>query len=138
MSRTQLNIYSVLGGKNWAQRLKLGVHHPLNLRMLVTQLCLTLQTHGAYQAPPFMEFSLQGYQRGQPLPSSRDPFNPGIKPGSPTLQVDSLLSEPPGKPSHHLIVATKVMEYDVVIYKIIQIERRKGSKVMDYSINSFR
>ena len=29
---------------------------------------------------------------------SRDLPNPGIKPGSPTLQADSLLSEPPGKP----------------------------------------
>ena len=32
------------------------------------------------------------------LPSSRDLPNPGIKPRSPKLQVDSLLSEPPGKP----------------------------------------
>ena len=31
------------------------------------------------------------------MPSSRDSF-PGIEPGSPTLQVDSLLSHPPGKP----------------------------------------
>ena len=28
--------------------------------------------------------------------------NPGIKPGSPTLQADSLPFEPPGKPSGHL------------------------------------
>ena len=32
------------------------------------------------------------------MPPSRDLPNPGIKPRSPTLQVDSLLSEPPGKP----------------------------------------
>ena len=31
------------------------------------------------------------------MPSSRDPPDPGIKPRSPTLQVDSLPSEPPGK-----------------------------------------
>ena len=29
---------------------------------------------------------------------SRDLPNPGIEPRSPTLQADSLLSEPPGKP----------------------------------------
>jgi len=29
---------------------------------------------------------------------SRDIPDPGIKPGSPALQVDSLPSEPPGKP----------------------------------------
>ena len=32
------------------------------------------------------------------MPPSRDLPNPGIKPRSPTLQVDCLLSEPPGKP----------------------------------------
>ena len=32
------------------------------------------------------------------MPSSRDLPNPGIKPRSPALQADSLLSEPPGKP----------------------------------------
>ena len=32
------------------------------------------------------------------IPFFRDLPNPGIKPGSPTSQADSLLSEPPGKP----------------------------------------
>ena len=32
------------------------------------------------------------------MPSSRDLSNPGIEPGSPTLQAGSLRSEPPGKP----------------------------------------
>ena len=45
-----------------------------------------------------MEFSRQEYWSGLPLPSPGDPPDPGIKPRSPTLQVDSLLSEPPGKP----------------------------------------
>ena len=31
------------------------------------------------------------------MPSSKDPTNPGIKPRSPALQADCLLSEPPGK-----------------------------------------
>ena len=33
-----------------------------------------------------------------PVPSPRDLPNPGIEPGFPTLQADSLPSEPPGKP----------------------------------------
>ena len=33
-----------------------------------------------------------------PFPSPGDLPNPGIKPGSPALHADSLLSEPPGKP----------------------------------------
>ena len=32
------------------------------------------------------------------IPFSRDLPNPGMEPGSPALQADSLPSEPPGKP----------------------------------------
>ena len=45
-----------------------------------------------------MEFSRQEYWSGQPFPSPGDVPDPGIEPRSPTLQVDSLPSEPPGKP----------------------------------------
>ena len=44
------------------------------------------------------EFSTQEYWSGVPFPSPGDLPNPGIEPGSPALQADSLLSEPPGKP----------------------------------------
>ena len=40
----------------------------------------------------------QEYWIGQPIPSPADLPDPGIKPGSPALQVDSLLAELPGKP----------------------------------------
>ena len=36
---------------------------------------------------------------GQPFPSPGNLPNPGIEPGSPSLQADSLLFEPPGKPT---------------------------------------
>ena len=49
-------------------------------------------------APPSMEFSRQEYWSGLPFPSPGDLPNPGIEPGSSSLQADSLLSEPPGKP----------------------------------------
>ena len=52
----------------------------------------------AYQAPPSMEFSRQQYWSGLPFPSPGELCNPGIEPGSPTLQADPLPSEPPGKP----------------------------------------
>ena len=45
-----------------------------------------------------MGFSRQEYRSGLQFPSSRDLHNPGIEPRSPTLQADSSLSEPPGKP----------------------------------------
>ena len=51
----------------------------------------------AYQAPPSMGFSRQECSSGLPLPSPGDLPNPGIEPGSPTLQADALPSEPPGR-----------------------------------------
>ena len=41
-----------------------------------------------------MGFSRQEYWRELPFPSPEDLPNPGIEPGSPALQADSLLSEP--------------------------------------------
>ena len=45
------------------------------------------------------EFSRQEYWSGLPFPSPGDLPNPGIQPGSPPLQADSLLYEPLGKPA---------------------------------------
>ena len=57
----------------------------------------------AHQAPLSVGFSRQEYWSRLPCPSPGDLPNPGIEPRSPTLQVDSLSSEPPGKPTcmHH-------------------------------------
>ena len=52
----------------------------------------------AHQAPLSMGFSRQEYWHGWPFTSPEDLPNPGIKSGSPVLQVDSLLTEPPEKP----------------------------------------
>ena len=45
-----------------------------------------------------MEFSRQEYWSELPFPSPEDLPYPGIEPGSPTLQADTLPSEPPEKP----------------------------------------
>ena len=45
----------------------------------------------ARQAPLFVEFSRQEYWSGLPFPSPGDLPNPGIEPGSPALEADSLL-----------------------------------------------
>ena len=52
----------------------------------------------AHQAPPSMEFSRQEYWSGLPFPSPGDLPDPGIEPRSPSLQADTLPSEPPGNP----------------------------------------
>ena len=59
----------------------------------------------AYQAPLSMGFPRQEYWNGSPFPSPGDLPNPGIEPGSPTLQADALPSEPPGKP----VRSTKIL-----------------------------
>ena len=56
----------------------------------------------AHQAPLSMGFSRQEYWSGLPLPSPGDLPYPGIEPGSPALQADSLPSEPPGEPRNSL------------------------------------
>ena len=44
-----------------------------------------------------MGFPRQEYWSGMPFPSPGNIPDPGTEPGSPELQEDSLLSEPPGK-----------------------------------------
>ena len=53
----------------------------------------------AHQAPLCTEFSRQEYWSEVPFPAPGDLPNPGIEPGPPALQADSLLSELPGKQS---------------------------------------
>ena len=50
-----------------------------------------------HKAPLFMEFPRQEYYSRLPFPSPEDLPYPGIEPGSPALQADSLPSEPAGK-----------------------------------------
>ena len=51
----------------------------------------------AHKAPLFMGFSRQQYKSGLPFPSPGDRLDPGIEPGYPAFQADSLPSQPPGK-----------------------------------------
>ena len=51
----------------------------------------------AHQALPSPGFPRQEYWSELPFPSLGDLPDPGIKPRSPTLQVDFLPSAPPGK-----------------------------------------
>ena len=59
----------------------------------------------ASQDPLSMGCSRQEYWSGMPFPSAGDLPNPGIKPRSPALQVDSLPLMPAGTPG------LKVMGY---------------------------
>ena len=61
----------------------------------------------ASQAPLSLQFSSQEYWNGLSFLFPGDLPEPGIKPGSPALQADSLLSVPPGK-SGFLLLYDKV------------------------------
>ena len=67
---------------------------------LVAKSCLTLMTPWtvACQAPLSVGFSSQEYRSGLLFPSPGDLPDPGIEPGSPALQADSLPTELQGKP----------------------------------------
>ena len=80
------------------------------MEVLVTQLCLILcdsidcslpgsSVHGILQ---------QEYWSGLPFPSPGDLPDPGIKPGSPTLQANSLPYEPLRKPQERVWHGQKV------------------------------
>ena len=60
-----------------------------------------------FLAPPSMGFSRQEYWSGLPFASPGDLPNPGIEPGSPTLQADALPSEPPGQSKSTLTLIFK-------------------------------
>ena len=65
--------------------------------MKVTQSCPTLRPHGLYSL-----WNSPGRNTGvgSLFPSPGDLLNPGIKPRSPALQVDSLPAEPQEKPKN--------------------------------------
>ena len=48
------------------------------------------------------------YWSGWPVPSPGDLLDQGTDPGSPALQADSLLSEPPGKSNYIKVVNKNV------------------------------
>ena len=64
---------------------------------LVAKSCPTLVTPWtiAHQTTLSMRFFRQEYWSGLPFPSPGDLPNPGIEPGSPALQANTLTSEPP-------------------------------------------
>ena len=85
----------------------------------------------ALQAPLSMGFSRQEYWSGLPFPTPDDLPNPGIKPRSPALQADSLLSGPPGKPQYLTKYFCFIMSYRT--FKIFDLEVVSPSSEMKES-----
>ena len=75
----------------------------MKVKVLVAQSCLTLYNPMDCSLPSSSVhgiFSKQEYWSGLPFPSPGGLPNPGIEPRSPSLQADSLPSEPPEKPKN--------------------------------------
>ena len=68
--------------------------------------------HGIVQAR-----TLENGNIGLSFPSPRDLPDPGIEPGSPALQADSLPSEPPGKLSLQDILTTLQSRDHITLFR---------------------
>ena len=75
------------------------------------------------QAPLSIGFSRQEYWSGLPFPSLGDLPDPGIEPGTPALQADSLLTELRGKP---IVLKLKVQLYFLLKTKLNKINALSG------------
>ena len=100
------------------------------MKLLVTESCLTLFNPRtvACQAPLSMEFSRQKYWSGLPFPTLRDLPNPEIKPRSPALQADSLLSESPGNTLVQIDLIQQLFVDDLICY-IIPLKNQGETKI---------
>ena len=70
----------------------------------------------AHQVPRSMGFSRQEYWSGLPFPFPRDLPNPGIEPGSPSLQTDALPSEPHTQKNQFRTLSRRLWELLIHIY----------------------
>ena len=89
--------------------------HCLTSCLLVTQSCPILCNHMNYSLS--MEFSMQEYSRGLPIPPPGHLSDSGFEPRSSALQADSLPSEPPGKPTTAIWFSLKCTEINRLIGK---------------------
>ena len=87
----------------------------------------------AHQTLLSMEFSRQVYWNGLPFSSPGQLPNPETEPGFPSLQADSLPSEPPGKPlvNRSDIPEKRMFEFEDISTETTQTENQgdEGLKV---------
>ena len=104
--------------------------------MLAAQSCPTLRPHGVQPTRLLlsMRFSRQGYWSGLPFPSPGDLPKPGIEPGFPALQADSLLTELQGKPHTSYLFLPQREERALIVEADIQFEILL-SNMSDFSVD---
>ena len=77
-------------------------------------------TNGACKAPLSVEFSRQEEWSGLPCPPPGDLPNPGIEPRFPTMQADSLPSEPLGKSKNTGVGSLSLLQRIFLIQELNQ------------------
>ena len=110
------NVYKIRANNLFSIRLSSCVY--LSCCCLVTAMSDSFATPWTVirNTPLSMGFPRQEHQSGLLFPS---PHDPGVKPGSPALQADSLPSELPGKPTNQLAV--------LQTYETISLKRVEGN-----------
>ena len=98
----------------------------------------------AHQASLSIGFPRQEYWSGLPCPSLGVLPNPGIKPRGPTLQADSLPSEPPEKPFIKLMLEIELLITETYSQKksilskcIVSLAKQPGKNQAAPPINLF-
>ena len=82
----------------------------------------------ACQAPLSMEFSRQEHRSRQLFSSPGHLPNPGIEPGSPSLQADSTTVELPLKIVNHYVLYLELIYYKSTIPQFYKMEKQTKSK----------
>ena len=77
-----------------------------------------------------MGFSRQESWSVSPFPCPGDLLDPGIEPGSPTLQTDSLLTEPPGKTSQSLETTIILSAFLSSFFKILHVRAKSPENTL--------
>ena len=98
---------------------------------LVAQLCPILCDPMDCSLPGFLSivFSRQEYWSRSPFFPSGDLPNPAIEPVSPSLQADSLPSEPPEKPvKSPIITVIKISSFSLTICPIFEQQKKNVSQ----------
>ena len=106
-------VYSILAGGCPQSLLDIDCVCACVFAHLDVQLCLTHWNPMDGSPPPFLSIGILQARILEWLwcPPPGDLSNPGIKPRSPPLQVDSLPSEPPGKPKNTGVGSLSLLQW---------------------------
>ena len=97
--------------------------------MFITALFIIARTWKQPRCPSADEWIRKLWYWSTTFPSSGDLPNPGIKPGSPALQIDALPSVPPGKPTMEYYFTIKKNTFESVLMRWMELEPILQSEV---------